>query len=306
MGVKVEEKNEGEKKKAAEGGGEKTVAPITVVLKLDLHCQGCAKKVRRSVSHLLGVETVKADCDAKKLTVTGNVDPLWLREKVEIKTNKKVELISPQPKKDAASGGAVAGADHKKPDTNKPNKAVVSTFTMKTKLHCDECADRIKRIIIKNFDGVDSLTTDLQKDLIIVTGTMNVNDLVTYLREKLKRVEIVPPKKDIDGKQNTSGGGHESKGTVGEGGAKQKEAESKLGAAAAGKTKAEMSKMEYHSSYNPHTHYAMPMVMHGQSYGHTNMGYYGPPPPPPTYLDTNTNVNDNMFSDENPNGCSVM
>lgn len=61
---KVEPKNDGEKnaaavaegveKAAAGGGGEKEKAPMTVVLKMDLHCQGCAKKVRRSVSHLEG------------------------------------------------------------------------------------------------------------------------------------------------------------------------------------------------------------------------------------------------------------
>ncbi|XP_047966899.1 heavy metal-associated isoprenylated plant protein 6-like [Salvia hispanica] len=344
MGEKVEVKNGGEKKAAAEGGGEKKVDPITVVLKLDLHCQGCAKKVRRSVAHLQGVETVKADCDAKRLTVTGNVDPLWLREKLQIKTKKKVDLISPHP-----NNAAAAGADHNIPqpvDTNNPKKAVVSTVTMRTKLHCDECADKIKRIIIKNFDGIDSLTTDLQKSLIIVTGTMNVNDLVTYLREKLKRgVEIVTPKKAngatttvvekkanevaaVDSKEKASGGEQENKGKksdiVGESGAKQKEgggdkreAESKLMVAGGGETKVEMSKMEYHSSYNPQMHYAMPMMMHNQNYGHqdysmhhhhshTNTGYYGPPMPPPTYLDMNTNANDNMFSDENPTGCSLM
>ncbi|XP_042015846.1 heavy metal-associated isoprenylated plant protein 5-like isoform X2 [Salvia splendens] len=259
----VAEKNEGEKR----------VGPITVVLKLDLHCQGCAKKVRRSVAHLQGVETVKADCDAKRLTVTGNVDPLWLREKLEIKTKKKVDLISPHP-----NNAAAVGANHKIPhpvDTNRPKKAVVSTVTMKTKLHCDECADKIKRIIIKNFDGIDSLATDLQRSLIIVIGTMDVNDLVTYLREKLKRgVEIVTPKK-ADGEVAAVDGEQENKGKksdiVGESGAKQKEgggAESKLVVAGGGQTKVEKSKMEYHSSYNPQTHYAMPMVMHNQNYGH--------------------------------------
>lgn len=47
-----------------------------------------------------GVLKVKADCSAKKLTVMGHVDPFLLRERVESKIKKKVELISyPQPKK---------------------------------------------------------------------------------------------------------------------------------------------------------------------------------------------------------------
>ncbi|KAG6412072.1 hypothetical protein SASPL_124736 [Salvia splendens] len=361
MGEQNEKNNEGEKaaegaeKAAVGGGGEGKEGPTTVVLNMDLHCQGCAKKVRRSISHLPGVETVKADFEGKKLTVMGNVDPSWLREKVELKTMKKVELISPQPRSDDKK----AGGDDKKAedDISKPKKAVVSAVMMKTKLHCDGCAHKIKRIIIKNFEGVDSVTTDLQKDLIIVIGTMDVNDLVTYLKVKLKRgVEIIPPKKDdnapaaekkaakgavAEEKEKAKGGGEgEGKGKgrgkeevkkdkesniIGEngekkkeGGGDKKEGESKPVAAPAaeagtGETKVETSKMEYHNSYNPQTHYAMPMVMYGhQDYdmhhheSRGNMGYYmaGPPLPPPTYL--SADANDNMFSDENPNGCSVM
>lgn len=36
----------------------------------------------------------------QKVTVVGKVDPAKLREKVEQKTHKKVELVSPQPEKD--------------------------------------------------------------------------------------------------------------------------------------------------------------------------------------------------------------
>lgn len=32
--------------------------PITVVLKIDLHCEGCAKKVRRSVERFEGKKSV--------------------------------------------------------------------------------------------------------------------------------------------------------------------------------------------------------------------------------------------------------
>ena len=185
--------------------------------------------------------------------------------------------------------------------------------------------------------GVDSVTTDLQKDLIIVIGTMDVNDLVTYLKEKLKRgIEIVPPKKDdsapaaekkTEEKGKAKGKEEEKKDKESkiveesgekkkEDGGDKKEGESKPVAAPAAETKVETSKMEYHNSYNPETHYAMPMVMYGHEdydmHRHEsggNMGYYmagrgGPPLPPPTYL--SADANDNMFSDENPNGCSVM
>ncbi|KAK6147051.1 hypothetical protein DH2020_017963 [Rehmannia glutinosa] len=349
MGEKEGEKKaaEGGEKKAKPGGGKKDEGPITAVLKLDLHCEGCAKKVRRAISHFEGVEKVKADCDANKLTVTGNVDPAWLRDRVESKTKKKVELLSPQPKKPAAGGGGGGDKkadeksdkkpDEKKADDKKPKEPAVSTVVMKISLHCDGCAHKIKRVV-KKIDGVNSVTTDFQKDLVTVTGTMDVKELTAYLKEKLKRgVDIIPPKKDDGGgdKKEKEGGG-------GGGGDKKKDEKKDDGAAAkeskpAGEgskaaaegTKVEVNKMAY-SSINPQTYYAVPMynqnytnqdygvqVHHPNhsypiNYGYANQGYaqtgyvahysQGPPPPPPTYM----NLNDQMFSDENPNGCSVM
>lgn len=75
-----------------------------------------------------GVEKVKADCAANKLTVTGNADPAWLRERVEYKTKKKVELVSPQPKKDAAGDkkadekSSDKKAEEKKAEDKKPKE----------------------------------------------------------------------------------------------------------------------------------------------------------------------------------------
>ncbi|KAK4396391.1 Heavy metal-associated isoprenylated plant protein 5 [Sesamum angolense] len=224
---------EGGEKKAADGGGKKDEGPTAVVLKLDLHCEGCAKKVRRAVSHFEGVEKVKADCAANKLTVTGNADPAWLRERVEYKTKKKVELVSPQPKKDAGAGDKKADekssdkkAEEKKAEDKKPKEPVVSTVVMKIRLHCDGCAHKIKRVIFKNIDGVNSVKTDLQKDLVTVTGTMNVKELTAYLKEKLKKdIEIVPPKKDDGGgdKKEKEGTGGDKKEKEGGGGGDKKE-----------------------------------------------------------------------------------
>ncbi|KAL6519373.1 hypothetical protein OROGR_018693 [Orobanche gracilis] len=241
MGEMDDIKNDGEIK-AAENGGEKKgagggkkieVGPVTVVLKLDLHCEGCAKKVRRCISHLEGVEKVKADYNSKKLTVTGNVDPAWLREAVESKTKKKVELISPQPKKNGGDGAAASGGDKKAEEksekkTEENNKkikedVIITTVVMKIKLHCDGCAIKIKRIILKNIEGVTSVATDFQKDLITVIGTMDVKKLTTYLRGKLKReVEIVFPKKNDNGAEKTNEEGNGDGSGGGDGGTKEK------------------------------------------------------------------------------------
>lgn len=59
------------------------------------------------------MEDVKIDGNSIKVTAAaGKVDPAKLRDKVADKTKKKVELVSPQPKKD--------GGGDKKPDDKKP------------------------------------------------------------------------------------------------------------------------------------------------------------------------------------------
>lgn len=65
------------------------------------------------------MESVKTDCAGNKLTVTGKVDPANIQARVEEKTRKKVEIVSPQPKKD---GGAAAGGGDKKPDDKSEKK----------------------------------------------------------------------------------------------------------------------------------------------------------------------------------------
>jgi hypothetical protein len=64
-----------------------------------------------------GVEGLKTDCAGNKLTVTGKVDPAKIKARLEEKTKRKVEIISPQPKKD---DGAAAGGDKKADE--KPEK----------------------------------------------------------------------------------------------------------------------------------------------------------------------------------------
>ncbi|KAL6507890.1 hypothetical protein OROGR_024085 [Orobanche gracilis] len=339
MGEKDGEKKPadgGEKKAAAEDGVKKNEEAITAVLKLDLHCEGCAKKVRRAVSHFEGVQKVKADCAANKLTVTGNLDPAWLRERVEYKTKKKVELVSPQPKKDGGSDKKAAEkpdkkAEEKKADDKKPKEPAVSTVVIKIKVHCEGCAHKIKRVVLKNINGVNSVKTDIQKDLVTVTGTMDVKELTAYLKDKLKTgVEVIPPKKD-DGsgekKGKESGEGDKKEQKKDMGAAKESKADSGGEGNKGGDegTKMEVNKLKYNSFY-PQTYYAMPM--YNQSYvsqdysvevhsdpnygyanhGHTQTGYVaqyslGPPPPPPP---AHINLNDQIFGDENPNGCSVM
>ena len=71
-----------------------------------------------------GVETVKAETEANKLTVVGKLDPTKLRDNLANKTKKKVDLISPQPKKDnnTTNNNKDSKADNKKSDANSEKK----------------------------------------------------------------------------------------------------------------------------------------------------------------------------------------
>ncbi|GMH28759.1 hypothetical protein Nepgr_030602 [Nepenthes gracilis] len=311
---------EGEKKGDA-AAAKKDDGTITVVLKLDMHCEGCAKKVRRSVKNFDGVESVKADCGGNKLTVIGKVDPIKIKERVEEKTKKTVELVSSQPMKNkAATGGGEKKSeeksdkksDDKKPEEKKPKEPQVSTVVLKTRVHCDGCAQKIGRIV-KKCEGVEDVNVDLQKDVITVKGTMNMIELLPYLNTKLKRVvEIAPAakkdagapaaKKDAgapaDKKPKEAGG---EKKAEKEGGGKKADAKATTsGGGDAGKSEEAgsqrvevINRVEYYGhpySYGGGGHAYDPSQSHG--YGHV-MEYWHAPPP-------------QMFSDENPNACSIM
>lgn len=340
MGVvsfkKSDKKKDAGKTKSGDAGGEKKsdARSITVVLKLDLHCDGCAKKVTKSIRQFEGVESVNADIDGDKLTVTGKVDPTSVKERVERKTHKKVEIVSPQPKKDDKKGGDKSPekkSDEKKTDVKKPKEIQSSMVMLKIPLHCDGCAHKIKRTVSK-IKGVESVIPDASKDLVMVRGTMDVKDLAPYLKEKLKRdVDIILPKKDDksgekkdDKKEKDEGGDKKIKEKSG-GGEKKKE-EGKSAAGGDGSRGIEVvNKFDYYGQ-TPYT-YTVPTYNHNyynqdygvatsSNHGYVNEGYVnhgyatpysnGPPPPPPMYLHDSRVPDTGMFSDENPNACSVM
>lgn len=300
-----------EAKKGDDGGGKKDDGTKTVVLKLDLHCKGCSKKVKRAVSHFEGVVDVKADATSNKLTVTGSVDPTNLRDRVEGKTGKKVEILSPQTPAKTDSAGGGKGGDSKKAadktaakdgDKTEPKPVPLSTLVLKIPLHCNGCAQKIKRVINK-MKGVDSVDMDEAKDLVTVKGTMEAKELVEYLKDKLKRnVEVVAPrgeegggkKKDKEVKKNEGGGEKEKQGggekkdkesggdekKEGGGGNDKKEGssgEKKDGGGSDGKKgdteKVEAKKMQ-HYEHPLYPYYNLPMQGQGYVHGGYNMPAY--------------------------------
>ncbi|XP_052151938.1 protein SODIUM POTASSIUM ROOT DEFECTIVE 3-like [Oryza glaberrima] len=67
---------------AVEGGGgeeekrESSSQVEVVVLRVSLHCKGCAGKVKKHISKMEGVTSLDIDIATKKVTVVGHVTPL--------------------------------------------------------------------------------------------------------------------------------------------------------------------------------------------------------------------------------------
>ncbi|GFP82511.1 g-type lectin s-receptor-like serine/threonine-protein kinase b120 [Phtheirospermum japonicum] len=294
MGEKNKKTNEGEQK---EEGENKKKNNVTVVLKADLHCEGCASKVIKCIRSFDGVDTVTTG-DGQKITVVGKVDPAKLREKVEQKTNKKVELISPQPKNDRGGGdnkendkGKENGggdSDNGKQEKKKESKEKysndksdqknpkekeipVTTAEFKVNLHCDGCIQKIYKTVTKTI-GYEDMKIDKQKDLVSVTGAIDMKALAEVLSKQLKKdLEIVSPKKDGEKKEN-SGSGEKGKNGADE--------------------KAEGNKMQASLGGYPYPFVPGPVVIGDQF--HYN--------PYPVYQYQAPQI----FSDENPNACSVI
>ncbi|KAL4336144.1 hypothetical protein GQ457_07G033800 [Hibiscus cannabinus] len=220
------EKNNGNKKGGAKE--KKENSSVNVVFTVDCLCEGCASKILKCVRELEGVETVKTEINTNKVTVIGAVDPTTVKDNIAKKSKKKVEVVTPQPKKDD-------NKEEKKPDKDKnqgsdnkqdkkPKEAPLTTADLKVQLkcQCQGCILKIHRIVSET-KGVHELKVDTQKELVTVKGTMDVKALAEALKDKLKKnVEIVPPKKEKDSSNKEggkAGGGNDGGITGGGGGA---------------------------------------------------------------------------------------
>ncbi|PSS36500.1 Heavy metal-associated isoprenylated plant protein [Actinidia chinensis var. chinensis] len=88
------------------------------VLKVDISCQKCKKKLLKAVSGLQGVDKIEIDGSKGTLTVTGDADPYEIIIRTK-KVGKFVEVVSvgppPPPPKPQQDG-------QKKPEEKKPDK----------------------------------------------------------------------------------------------------------------------------------------------------------------------------------------
>ncbi|KAK4772290.1 hypothetical protein SAY86_014065 [Trapa natans] len=81
------ESNGGQRKRGDDAAAEKqTLAfhmkPKVVMLRVSIHCHGCARKVEKHISKMDGVTSYKIDLDSKMVMVIGDVIPFEVLESV--------------------------------------------------------------------------------------------------------------------------------------------------------------------------------------------------------------------------------
>ncbi|KAL6182650.1 hypothetical protein ACLB2K_044065 [Fragaria x ananassa] len=279
--------------------------PQEIVLRVYMHCEGCARKVKRCLKGFQGVEDVSTDCKSQKVVVKGEkADPIKVLERVQRKSHRQVELLSPIPKPPAEE--EKKPEEKPKPEEKKEEPPQVISVVLKVHMHCEACAQEIKKRI-QRMKGVESAEPDLKGSQVTVKGVFDPAKLVEYVYKRTgKQAEIVkqePEKKadkeeakegSKDGKKGGEEGGKDKKSGDGGGEAatpaednKEKKGDGNEGGAAASvapeggavteETKVgELMKINEYNYYPPR--YAMEL--------------YAYPP--------------QIFSDENPNACAVM
>ncbi|KAK1415870.1 hypothetical protein QVD17_31658 [Tagetes erecta] len=76
-----------------------------VVLKMHLHCEGCAKDVKHCIHKMEGVQTVNADMEKSLVTVKGTFDPKNIVPYISKRAGRHAEIVNPKnTKKDKKDG----------------------------------------------------------------------------------------------------------------------------------------------------------------------------------------------------------
>ncbi|KAL0342311.1 UNVERIFIED_CONTAM: Heavy metal-associated isoprenylated plant protein 7 [Sesamum calycinum] len=291
-----------EEKKSEEPKGEQQESPPPppppqeIVLRVFMHCEGCARKVRRCLKGFPGVEDVITDCRASKVVVKGEkADPVKVLERVQRKSHRQVELISPIPKpppEEKPEEKEVA-----KPEEKKEEPPVI-TVVLGVYMHCEACAQEIKRRI-QRMKGVESAEPDLKSSQVTVKGVFEPEKLAEYVYKRTGKhaaiIKVEPENKEEKGKEEEKKADEGEK-EAAKKGEEEPAQENKEGGGDAGggeppakaEAEAEDPKLEVRKNefyyYYPQNYQLYPQRFIQE------MNAYPP----------------QIFSDENPNACSVM
>ncbi|GAB4830727.1 hypothetical protein Ancab_004760 [Ancistrocladus abbreviatus] len=255
------EENKGEENKEEKKEEKKEEEPKEIVLKVDMHCEACAKKVARSLRGFEGVEEVRADCKASKVVVKGKAaDPIKVSERIQRKSRRKVEIVSPLPKPPQEEPSKGDQKKDQKEEDKKEEPPQPITVALQVRMHCAACA-QVLRKGIRKIQGVESVETDIANGKVIVKGLVDPNGLVEHIYKRTRKQALIV--KEEEKKEEEKKEEEKKEEEKKEGCEEGKEDDDK---------KTEVKKLEYWPTRYYMEYYAYPQI----------------------------------FSDENPNACSVM
>lgn len=312
---KVEEKQEEKKEEKAEGGKEEEKKeeskeekpeeekkeepkpPEPCVLFVDLHCVGCAKKIQRSIMKMRGVEGVVIDMAKNEVTIKGIVEPQAICNTITKKTKRRANVISPLP---PAEGEPV-------PEVVNSQVSGPETVELNVNMHCEACAEQLKRKILQ-MRGVQTAVTEFSTGKVTVTGTMDANKLVDYVYRRTKKQAKIVPKPEPEPEKKEEEESKEGEKPAAEEEAKPEENKKEEEKPTeepkkeeGGENKEEKGGEESKEETKKEESGATAMVNIDEEGMKRMMYYYQYPPlyviertPPPQ-----------LFSDENPNACSI-
>ncbi|XWS74696.1 hypothetical protein CRYUN_Cryun01aG0020100 [Craigia yunnanensis] len=194
-----EAKDEKEGAKDEKADKSKTDGVITAVYKVNLHCRQCARDIKKPLMKTQGVHSVDVEFEKGEIKVKGVIDVIKIHKMIEKLSKKKVDLISPQIK---ITDKEKAAETQKKVKETK--EQILRTTTVKVHLHCDKCEEDLRKKLLKHKD-IFSVKTDKKAETLTVQGTIESDKLLSYIRKKVhKHAEIISSKteKEEEKKEN--------------------------------------------------------------------------------------------------------
>ncbi|XP_022859988.1 heavy metal-associated isoprenylated plant protein 7-like [Olea europaea var. sylvestris] len=250
-----------------------------------------------SVLFILGVEDVMTDYRNSRVVVKGEkADPIKVLERVQRKSHRQVDLLFPIPPPPPPPPPPVA-EEPKKPEENKEVKSEekieppVISVVLRVYMHCEACAQEIRKRI-QRMKGVESAEPNLKHSEVTVKGAIEPEKLVDYVYKRTgKHAAIV--KVELEKKEEEKGKDDKEEkkpAEEGEEGGKENKEEGGGGDEPPVKQDAEvedpkmdLKKNEFYQYY-PQNYPVYPQRIVQDMYSY-----------PPQ-----------IFSDENPNACSIM
>ncbi|XP_010555073.1 PREDICTED: heavy metal-associated isoprenylated plant protein 3 [Tarenaya hassleriana] len=148
-----------------------------VIMKVYMHCEGCASQVSNCLKGYDGVEQVKTEIEENKVIVSGKFDdPEKILQRVKKKFSRNAELISPKPNP----------KQEKKESPKKEPPPQIKTAVLKIYMHCEGCVHEIKRGIGK-MEGVLTVEPDMSKSTVVVRGAIDPPKVVEEVKKRMGR-----------------------------------------------------------------------------------------------------------------------